>query len=189
MKKQKKRKRTSSAGRLGRLPLILVVMAAASVAIGAVTVISGRLAGVSGPQNQVKGPSVAEKAGKNYVTVKVAGQDVQVDSQTGQIKPLTPQEAQQLAQGLKGMLNQSTEGLVQVKHGDGSVSMDLEGRFQNVTVARINQDGSVSQSCVDNPQSAASFFGIDPQLLGVEPSGIASANQPARVTPAKNALQ
>ncbi len=65
MKKQKKRKRTSSAGRFGRLPLILVVMAAASVAIGAVTVFSDRLAGLRGSQNQVKGPSVAEKTGKN----------------------------------------------------------------------------------------------------------------------------
>src|SRR5882762_3463027 len=141
MKKQKKRKRTSSAGRLGRLPLILVVMAAASVAIGAVTMISGRLAGVRGPQNQAKGPSVAEKTGKNFVTVKVAGRDVQVDSQTGQIKPLTPQEAQQLAQGLKGMLNRSTEGLIEITHPDGSVSLDLQNRFQNLTVARINADG------------------------------------------------
>jgi hypothetical protein len=67
--------------------------------------------------------------------------------------------------------------------------MDLQGRFQHVTVARINEDGSVSQSCVDNPQSAAAFFGIDPQLLGVESSGKASSNQPARITPANKPIQ
>ena len=186
MKKQNERKKINSAGRFGRLPLIFGVIAAASVAIGAVTVVSRRLVGVEAPHNQVTSSTVAGKAGKNYVTVKVAGRYVQVDSQTGQIKPMTPQEAQQLAEGLRGMLNKSTEGLVQVKHADGSVSMDLDGRFQNVMVARINEDGTLTQSCVDNPQAAASFFGIDPQLLGVESSGKQPSNQPARLNPARN---
>ena len=62
MKKRTKRKRISSAGRFRLLPLFLVVMAAASVAIGAVTVFSGRLAGVSALQKQAKGAAVAEKA-------------------------------------------------------------------------------------------------------------------------------
>jgi hypothetical protein len=104
----------------------------------------------------------------NYVTGKVAGQDVQVDGQTGQIKPLTQEEAQKLAAGLGQLVNQSTEGLEQVHHEDGSVSMDLKGRFQNVTVARINQDGTVTESCVDNPQAAGAFFGIDPKLIEEE---------------------
>ncbi|HUC19963.1 MAG TPA: hypothetical protein VMR98_00515, partial [Candidatus Polarisedimenticolaceae bacterium] len=74
-------------------------------------------------------------------------------------------------------VNQSTEGLVQVKHADGSVSMDLEGRFQNVTVARVNKDGSVAKSCVDNPQAAAAFFGIDPKLLGNQSNTKAQPNR------------
>src|SRR6266850_7783968 len=175
MKKQNKEKKINSANRFGRFPWILVVMVAALIAIGAVTVASRQLTVAKASPDQEKGAVVGEKTGKNYVTVKVAGRDVQVDSQTGQIKPLTPHEAHQLAEGLRGMLNQSTEGLVQVKHADGSVSMDLDGHFQNVMVARRNEDGSLSQSCVDNPQAAASFFGIDPQLLGAEPS----ANEPA----------
>ena len=97
----------------------------------------------------------------NFTTVKVAGQDVEVDGQTGQIKALTPEEAQRLAAGLKQMINQSTEGLEQVHHADGSVSMDLEGRFQNVSVAKVNEDGSITQSCVDNPEAAGAFFGIE----------------------------
>ena len=95
--------------------------------------------------------------------MKVAGRDVQVDPQTGQIKPLTPAEAQQLADGLKTMLNKSTEGLVPEKHPDGSASIDLQGRFQNVAMARVNADGTLEQSCVDEPLAAAQFFGIDPK--------------------------
>lgn len=83
---------------------------------------------------------------------------------------LTPEEAQKLAAGLRDKLNQSTEDLVQVRHQDGSVSMDLEGRFQNVTVARINKDGSISQACVDNPGAAGAFFGIDPKLMETDPA-------------------
>ena len=121
---------------------------------------------------------MAKKAQGNFVTVRVAGQDVQVDSQTGKMKPLTPEEGQKLAAGLKEMVNQSTEGLVQVKHPDGSVSMDLKGRFQNVAVARVNQDGSVTQSCVDNPQAAGAFFGIDPKLIESQPNPKPGENQP-----------
>jgi hypothetical protein len=188
MKKRKKAKKTNLAKSLRRLPLTVAVLTAC-LAIGAITVVSRQL--VTGKSaNEPDRRSVnASPSGRKYVIVKIAGRDVQVDSQTGQVKPLTPQEAQQLAEGLRGMLNKSTEGLVQVRHADGSVSMDLDGRFQNVMVARTNEDGSLSQSCVDNPQAAASFFGIDPQLLGVESSATQSSNQPAHLSPAKNPIK
>ena len=99
------------------------------------------------------------------MTVKVAGQDVQVDSQTGKLKPLSALEAQDLAAGLKKMLNKSADGLTQVQHEDGSTSMELNGRFRNVVVASETEDGKLSMSCVDNPKAAASALGIDPKLL------------------------
>jgi hypothetical protein len=108
---------------------------------------------------------------RTYVTRHIDGQEIQIDTQTGEIKPLTAQEAEKLAAGLKPMLDQSTEGLVQMRRTDGSVSMNLEGRFQNVTVARINKDGTISQSCVDNPRAAGKFFGIDPKLIENAPTG------------------
>ena len=112
-----------------------------------------------------------------YVTVKFAGQDVQVNSQTGQIKPLTPEEARTLAAGLKQMVNKSTEGLVQTHHGDGSVSVDMGERFRNVTVARVNKNGSVAQSCIDNPRAAGAFFGFDPKLIEGQPDPRPTVNR------------
>lgn len=89
-----------------------------------------------------------------------------------QIRPLTQAEAQQMAEGLKALVNQSTEGLKQVHHADGSVSMDLQGRFQSVALAKKADSGSVAQSCVDNPEAAASFLGIDRELIdGVKARG------------------
>jgi len=147
----------------------MICIASVLVAVAATTVISRHV--TSGSQLRPK-----------YRTVRVAGQDVQVDAQTGQIRPLSPQEAQRLADGLKRMLNRSTDALVEVQHADGSVSMDHDGRFQNAAVARVNEDGSLTQSCVDSPEAAAAFFGLDPKLLGVEAA-------PTRQVPPRKVLQ
>jgi hypothetical protein len=71
---------------------------------------------------------------------------------------------EKLAEGLGQMINQSTEGLTEIHHSDGSVSLNLEDRFQNVSVAKVT-NGRLSQSCLDNPQSAGVFFSIDPKLI------------------------
>jgi hypothetical protein len=79
---------------------------------------------------------------------------------------LTPDEARLVAAGITPLVNQSSDGLVQVRRPDGGVSMDLQGRFQNVLVAKKESDGTLTQGCVDNPDSAAAFFEIDPPLVG-----------------------
>lgn len=191
MKKQKTRKKAAPVSGTRRFPLIASLVVAAMMAVAVITVVSKQLVKGNGedagkrPNNAEAPGPVAENAGTKYVTVKVAGREVQVDPQTGQIKPLTPEEAKRLADGLKVMLNNSTEGLVEVHHADGSVSMDLQGRFQHVMVARTEADGTIiTQACVDNPEAAASFFGIEPQLLGVEPTRGAATQQPVRSKPA-----
>jgi hypothetical protein len=80
------------------------------------------------------------------------------------VKPALQDGHEKLAEGLGRMINQSTEGLTEVHHSDGSVSINLEDRFQNVSVAKVT-DGKLSQSCLDNPQSAGVFFSIDPKLI------------------------
>jgi hypothetical protein len=169
MKQNNKRKLRSTAA-TSRSPIIIATVAAVVLVIGTVTTLSRQLAPQAASRSTVPPAARAQSSGQQFITVKVAGHDVQVNPQTGQIKPLTPQEAQQMADGLKRMLNRSTQGLVKVHHEDGSDSIDLNGHFQNVAVARINDDGSISQSCIDNPQAAASFFGIDPKLLGADTS-------------------
>jgi hypothetical protein len=108
---------------------------------------------------------VAGNADKKFATVNVAGQQVQFDPQTGQVQGLTPEEARKLARGLKPLVNKSTKDLEEVHHADGSTSANLEGRFRNVTVAKVDEDGNLVQSCVDSPRSAGAFFGIDPKLI------------------------
>lgn len=175
--KKKKTKPVKAAKRLPRRSVIIIA-AIALVSIAAITVISRQSA--SGKHAEVPQKLTTETtntAGRKYTKVKVGNQEVFVDSQTGQIKPLTPQEAQELAQSLKGMLNKSSEGLQEVQNADGSVSIDLQDRFQNVVVARENEDGTLSTSCVDNPRAAANFFGIDRKLLESSPKPLNSPGQ------------
>jgi len=151
-----------------RRPLIVFALAAVVVTT-AVTVISRQASkaksAASPPTIEKVSTANARAAGRTYVTRRTGGQDIQIDTQTGEIKPLTPQEAQHLAEGLAPMLDRSTDGLTAVRHSDGSISMDLRGRFQDVVVARVNTDGTVEQSCVNNPEAAGKFFGIDPKLI------------------------
>lgn len=129
------------------------VVAGVLFAIGTVTVIARY---ESRRTDFRRESSVASQPGKNLVTVEVGGKRLQVNAQALQQGPLTQEQAQQIADALKN--NKSTDGLVQVHHADGSVSIDLQGRFQNMVLARRNDDGSISQACVDNSDAASAFL-------------------------------
>ncbi len=166
MKKRKKTKKNESATKVRRLPA-LIVLAVVVVAIAGISAVSKQLISRNQSGNNT---TSKESTAKKYMTMKVAGQDVQVDGQTEKVKPLNAQDAEQLAQGLKKMLNKSADGLTEVQQADGTVDMNLEGRFRHVTVARENEDGTLTQSCVDNPRAAARALGVNPKLVDDTPT-------------------
>ena len=163
MKKRMKNSRKNSLKRFTRFQLVGIVVAITVLAVGAVAAVSVQKVKEKRSQAGQMNPTAVNEPNGKYVTVKVAGQEVQMQSQNGTIKPLTPEEAKKMADGLTPMLNQSAEGLKQVTSPDGSVSVNLEGRFQNVALAQKNADGSISQACFDNTDAAAEFLGIDPK--------------------------
>jgi len=160
MKNRKKPGRTSP-NRIRRLAWSGVVVAIFAIAATAAVSLTNQ-AKDSAPTPDISGTK-APAAMNSRV-----GTQMPLDPQTGLIRPLTPQEAKALAAGIKELVNQSTDGLQSEQHADGSVSIDLQGRFQNVAVAKRTEDGKLTQSCVDNPKAAANFFEIDPQLVGVK---------------------
>ena len=171
-------KRKTNPTRSYSLRMLIGVAAATLLLVGVVSAVSMRgepatfKAQIAGRKSEVSKESgnTTEAAGqrnKNYVPSNAAGQTVVLDRQTGEARPLTPQEAVTLAEGIKQLVNQTTDGLVEVRHANGMVSMDLQGHFQNVLLAKKDADGTVSQSCVNDLESAADFFEIDPALLGV----------------------
>ena len=126
------------------------------LALGAVTAIARYESNCVAPQRAAESAAPAQKPAGGFVTVEVGGKTLRVNPQTLQQGPLTQEQSQAIADALKG--NKSTEGLVEMQHADGSVEMDLQGRFQNVTIAKKNDDGSVSAACVDSPEAASAFL-------------------------------
>ena len=163
--------------RLAIFNTILILLIAS-----AVTVVSMKAKKDSLPASKTNQPEGGRELGTAAVTPSSVQQS-SVDGATGQKRPLTPGESQQLAEGIKTLVDQSTDGLKEVQHKDGSVSIDLEGRFQNVMLATQNEDGTVTQACVNDRQSAAEFLQINPELVGginrVQPNSKANTQAPS----------
>jgi hypothetical protein len=155
MKKSKKTVSGRSAAKRVRA-LRAAAFASILLALGAVTAIARYESGSAAPPRAAEGAAPAQKPAGGFVTVEVGGKTLRVNPQTLQQGPLTQEQSQAIADALKD--NKSTEGLVEVRHADGSVSMDLQDRFQNVVLAKRNDDGSVSTACVDNSEAASAFL-------------------------------
>ncbi len=144
------RKKPAATKGARRPSITMVLIALAIFAVGAATVVSRQ--SLSAGKATKTTPAPLSNTARPDFTVSSSEQ-------------LTRQDQDAMAAGLKDMINQSAEGLAEVHHSDGSVSVNLEDRFQSVTVAKDN-NGRLSQSCVDNPQAAGAFFNIDPKLIG-----------------------
>jgi hypothetical protein len=138
----------------------MALIAVAIVAVGAVTVVSRQ--------------SLSNRQPTKTTIQNLSGAADQ--NHTLSSEQLTQRDRDALAGGLKEMIDQSTEGLTEVHHTDGSISVNIEDRFQSVTVAR-DDNGRLSQSCVDNPQAAGAFFNIDPKLIEKKRSRVSPATK------------
>ncbi|MCI0402114.1 MAG: hypothetical protein L0212_01140 [Acidobacteria bacterium] len=91
----------------------------------------------------------------------VAGQKVAIDPKTKKLRQPTQEESKALAEGMKQLLDQSTKELKVTQHPEGYVSIAVEGGFLNASVAKVNSDGTVSQTCVTTAEQAKDFLKSD----------------------------
>jgi len=66
-----------------------------------------------------------------------------INPETGEVEVSTVPSVMTLDAETLHSLRRDTEDLKQVYHPDGSVSVHLQGRFHNVSVARIGEDGKL----------------------------------------------
>lgn len=66
-----------------------------------------------------------------------------------------------LAESIKARTSRESEGLRESKSQGGGFTLDLEGRFQNVMLAKIDSYGEPVAACVTDVSEANSFFGRD----------------------------
>lgn len=71
------------------------------------------------------------------------------------------QQDRLMAATIRRLTDHSTEGLVQQKIPGGGVMLDLQDRFQNVPIARVDDNGDLALRCVTGIEEANDFFGRD----------------------------
>ena len=88
------------------------------------------------------------------LTPGAAAMRASIDPETGTLVQEYVPASKADSPELQNMLSQSTEGLVEVHHPDGTVSVNLQGRFHSASVARIDSSGKLHTTCVDNAAAA-----------------------------------
>ena len=66
-----------------------------------------------------------------------------LDPETGKIGMSVVQPSAALDADTREALRRDSEGLTRIYHANGTVSVNLQGRFQNVSVARIDENGKI----------------------------------------------
>ncbi len=104
--------------------------------------------------------AMAEESGGEYPAPARAGTSAHIDPETGEliVAPVDAPPVRKLDARMRDQLSQSTEGLEFVTMPDGSIQVDLQGRFQHLNVARIGADGEVTGLCSSQWQQVVDFL-------------------------------
>jgi hypothetical protein len=89
---------------------------------------------------------------------------------SGRLRPVTSDEARELLSGLAPFVSQSSAGLVEVVHASGAVSIDLQDRFQSVSMARLGLDGTVLMRCIGTEADARHFLLSTSSIAALRPA-------------------
>jgi len=97
-------------------------------------------------KEEVKQETVKKEDAKPQTTPGGAGMVVSIDPSRGTLNS-NPELSDEMKEALGRMVNTSSEGLVEQRLADGTVLVDLQGRFQSAMVATIGPDGKLSTNC------------------------------------------
>ncbi len=86
------------------------------------------------------------------------------DPETGQWRAPNAEERRTLSPTLQGMLSRSSVGLTPVHHRNGMVTLDLQGRFRNASVARRQADGTMKVDCVGHTHGAETALDAEAEV-------------------------
>jgi len=99
----------------------------------------------------------AQSNGKKYRATK----PIVFDQATKQVRMPTDSEVQAMVDQITSLTNRSTEGLQAKTLPDGTKQINLQGRFNEVVIARANPDGTMETRCVESMEEAAEFLGLE----------------------------
>jgi hypothetical protein len=84
------------------------------------------------------------------VPAGVGGRVIAIDPETGAPGAPSPEQVQALraAAGTRASVSRSPEGLRETRLSNGTVILDLDGRFQDFALARVDRHGNAHLGCV-----------------------------------------
>jgi hypothetical protein len=128
--------------------ILIALVAAAGLAV---------LPGTSGTEDAAAHHTEIVPAPDAGSTPGTAAMRAYLNPETGALEvgvaPVGSAAYQTLDPATQNALRRDANGLVETYHPDGSVSVNLQGRFQSVSVRKKTTDGDV-QMCTDNPEEA-----------------------------------
>ena len=83
-----------------------------------------------------------------------------VDKATGAVRMPTQQEVDEVVANLSTFGQRPAEALQQTPQSNGAVSVDLDGGFGGILLARPNEDGTWETKCVFTLEEGAEFLGL-----------------------------
>jgi hypothetical protein len=108
------------------------------------------------------GTIVFSQSGQNNGKKKyVATKEIIFDQASRQLRKPTAEETDALVSQVSSLTNRSSEGLIVNQAQNGMKSVNLEGRFNGVTLGRANADGTTEIRCVFTMEEAADFLGLE----------------------------
>lgn len=130
--------------------------------------------------NETRGASTS-KASPTAIAPHEAGMVVGLDPETGKLGlPTAEQRAEldQIAASQNALLSRSAAGLTEEHRADGTVHVNLQGRFQEYATVRIGPDGAKTFGCVEDTA------GISKSATGRAGSAQPAAAAPSGAAPA-----
>jgi hypothetical protein len=101
-------------------------------------------------------PSFTHESAANAVSAPgSSAMRVYLDPETGTVTSTPTADATfEIEAALSNALRHDTEGLAQVTHSDGAVSINLDGRYNDVLVVRVDANGK-QQFCATDAKTLA----------------------------------
>lgn len=85
-----------------------------------------------------------------------------VDPVTGKFRQPASAELRALSDAMTKLFASTASSVTVTEYADGSMSADLGDAFMNLTLIRINPDGTTSDACVESLDQALEFFAQTP---------------------------
>src|SRR4051795_13644348 len=91
--------------------------------------------------------------------VAVSAGTLALRAQTASLYARPDDHDKELATTIRQMTNRSTAGLTKKRAPRGGTALDLQGRFQDLALVKLDPEGDPAVGCVSSIDEANHFFG------------------------------